>query len=758
MNATEIEAFYAPRVEKVLASIVGAANRYAATKPELQLNINFTLSASDATVRGGEVIVRRALGVEQFWQLRIQVAIRDAIEFDSQEPFPPLRIPLAVDWRGLDRFDRVCGRSLPFDSITITRTDISWDGQHWSRFGESEADALVTTLFERTVLHDSPDAGALSQRDGRWLRLDSRPQAGGQGRIWRVRDREQLEGEVFALKEMRYSKPRQSTAYKRFVAEISAAKAIKHPHIVPVIDAYLPTEDNDRSTPFYVMPWAEETLQKGKSYRGNVGAVLELGIKLASALEAAHKAGILHRDVKPANVLLFGHDRVPTLADFGICFMRDGEERLTRTDGDTVGSDDYVAPELRGGRLEDIDERVDVYSLGKTLYYALSGGRVFPLAAFQDPRFDLRRAETPDVALDHFYGILSNTVSDDRELRYRSMTDFREQAQRALENVRRFEPYRDGMYGRKASSSERASRLVGALRSTTDIARADIARESVDDCVAEVASIVNAAVGSEQPLPIPVERQREIARVAAEVLLSAALPLVVADERRSFVRLLSALETPLEEGHRSKAQDVVQALWRAATAAMAYGVASVAWHLERWTHLDAILQLHNSNPYGLIYLDIAEDHSTRTWEWIGDTLAHSDVMRTVAPRTHAILTEVLESTAALLVLGYAIGQPKDRWDEAFTELGAADFPALYSDAWLDSLPRTLRQNAPLSADLAVSLYHLDSNPATAVARLREACSLLTPSLRRAMAQRRHNPFRFHSGTQWARWCGNAEGE
>ena len=90
----------------------------------------------------------------------------------------------------------------------------------------------------------------------------------------------------------------------------------------------------------------------------------------ASALDAAHAAGLVHRDVKPANVLLAGDHAY--LADFGLTRMLSSEEQLTET-GECLGTVDFMAPEqLQGGP---VDARADVYSLGCVLFAALPGAR-----------------------------------------------------------------------------------------------------------------------------------------------------------------------------------------------------------------------------------------------------------------------------------------------------------------------------------------------------------------------------------------------
>src|SRR5213079_3237888 len=101
--------------------------------------------------------------------------------------------------------------------------------------------------------------------------------------------------------------------------------------------------------------------------------VLRIGLALAGALQHAHDRGVVHRDVKPQNVIVpeapRSADGVAKLADFGVAHLA-GDEPLTRT-GDVVGTLAYMAPEQAAG--EPIDERCDLYALGLVLYEALAG-------------------------------------------------------------------------------------------------------------------------------------------------------------------------------------------------------------------------------------------------------------------------------------------------------------------------------------------------------------------------------------------------
>src|SRR5262249_34230130 len=110
-------------------------------------------------------------------------------------------------------------------------------------------------------------------------------------------------------------------------------------------------------------------------------SVAELGVQAAEALEHAHQHGIVHRDVKPANLLLDPQGQL-WVTDFGLARLGD-EANLTLT-GDLVGTVRYMSPEQAEGRRDLLDHRTDVYSLGVTLYELLTLRPAFPGSDRQD--------------------------------------------------------------------------------------------------------------------------------------------------------------------------------------------------------------------------------------------------------------------------------------------------------------------------------------------------------------------------------------
>ncbi|MEU1040183.1 protein kinase [Streptomyces sp. NPDC005551] len=198
-------------------------------------------------------------------------------------------------------------------------------------------------------------------------RLLSKLGHGGMGTVWRAKD-ETVDREV-AVKEPRVPdhlpERERANAFERMRREARAAARLDHPAVVNVHDVAVVDGQ----------PWIVMELVRGRSLgaalqEGTLGVreAATVGLEVLGALEAAHAAGILHRDVKPDNVLLGSHDRV-VLTDFGIAQI-EGETNLTDTGG-FVGSPEYIAPERVLGQRP--GPASDLWSLGVVLYAATEG-------------------------------------------------------------------------------------------------------------------------------------------------------------------------------------------------------------------------------------------------------------------------------------------------------------------------------------------------------------------------------------------------
>jgi WD40 repeat protein/tRNA A-37 threonylcarbamoyl transferase component Bud32 len=237
-----------------------------------------------------------------------------------------------------------------------------------------------------------------------------------------------------ALKLLAASLAEDKSFRDRFLRESELAASIDHPNIVPIYGAGT-TED----LLFIAMRYVEGRDLKERLQRGRLEPADAIGIlaQVASALDAAHARGLVHRDVKPSNVLLDpgarpdGSDHV-YLADFGLT-RRVSEEAAIGDDGHLMGTIDYVAPEQIAG--EKIDGRADVYSLGCVLYECLVGqppfrrdsglAVVFAHLETEPPAPSSQRPELPG-ALD---AVVAKALSKEPEERY---TSCRKLAQAAL--------------------------------------------------------------------------------------------------------------------------------------------------------------------------------------------------------------------------------------------------------------------------------------------------------------------------------------
>ena|GEM_PF-748171 len=187
---------------------------------------------------------------------------------------------------------------------------------------------------------------------------------GGMGVVYRAQD---AEGRLVALKLLLAKRSQEQHARKRFEKEVSALSRLRHPQIVPILG----TGEHEGS-PWLALEYVEGESLQARLARGPlpIDEAVRVARQLAQALGYMHRCGVLHRDLKPDNVLLRGDEAL--LTDFGLVLDEAGGTRLTAA-GQFLGTPGYWAPEQARGETEDFGPQTDVYGLGAVLYACLTG-------------------------------------------------------------------------------------------------------------------------------------------------------------------------------------------------------------------------------------------------------------------------------------------------------------------------------------------------------------------------------------------------
>ena len=190
---------------------------------------------------------------------------------------------------------------------------------------------------------------------------------GGMGIVFKARDTK-LDRDV-AVKFMTPSLLVDDLATERFFREARSAAKINHPNVVTVHAV-----ERAKNLPYLVMEFVQgETLDEALGQNGQLTMerVIEIASQLTAGLSAAHGEGIIHRDVKPANILIMDQSGQVKLADFGLAH-RFGASSLTQS-GMMVGTPEFTSPEQCEPDLNQVDHRADLFSLGSVLYYLCCG-------------------------------------------------------------------------------------------------------------------------------------------------------------------------------------------------------------------------------------------------------------------------------------------------------------------------------------------------------------------------------------------------
>lgn len=263
---------------------------------------------------------------------------------------------------------------------------------------------------------------AKSKSFGPWENLGQIGE-GGAGHVFKVQHAET--GELGALKRLKNTNRRE-----RFKDEVEAVRKLEHPGIVRLLDANLDEE------PYY----AVYEFEPGGSV-GDLSPDELLGIPLAqrlhlceqvcAALQVAHDAGLIHRDVKPDNILISVDRKSARLCDFGLVFFEEGERHTATME--QVGSRFFIPPEMEDGRADQVSSSSDIYCMGKVIYYVVSG-KIFARERHRDEAYDLCKLLS-DPYLEAISQLLDDAITPDPETRMSSAGTLRMLLTMARKNI-----------------------------------------------------------------------------------------------------------------------------------------------------------------------------------------------------------------------------------------------------------------------------------------------------------------------------------
>ena len=593
---------------------------------------------------------------------------------------------------------------------------------------------------------DEPTHGERS----RWVG-DAVLSARGRSKVLKVRERDNLAGDQYALKELKHHA--NTTAVRRFAREVEVTRslAVSNVGVVPVIDYYVPRH-GEVAQPWYVMPLASSSLEGATEYKGDVLAVLRLGIHLARTLAAAHDAAIIHRDLKPANLLKMS-DGTVKIADFGIAFIRDEDERLTGDYAHTVGTRPFIAPELiLQGPAPAVTPMVDVYSLGKTLYALASGGTVFEREDHRADEYNLAFG-TGDDAFEHFHALLDRMVTRDPRERFQDARSVTLAFERAVVAVEMGAVVVPGMYGTGDTPLAMHRALFASLISQAPgrgRARARATDSAVDAAAARIAMTGQPGIPPDQTLD-PGDGAAAVAIDCGEFLLAAGAAMLMAEEDELVHEWVSRLKALLEFEH-SRATRRDKILHDAAAFALV-AAGGIAWKHASLGPLRAVIDGYHANADSISYLPLSGAAAEVSAKWLADGLRGSLVLAEAEPWVCNNAETVVGLVSGLALLRHLGWMPAA--ERAAVELEASsfdDFHALFDPywAWMSEIGLRCRENPSFAARLG------DILAVTSERDLAKACARLHPLLMRLIQSRYRGRRSIRIGHVdqrggWSRW-------
>jgi serine/threonine protein kinase len=298
------------------------------------------------------------------------------------------------------------------------------------RKGLESSDEVSKAVYE-TVLDE------LDARDKPWqlgnYEILEQIGCGGMGVIYRARQRHSRR--IVAVKRVLSYRADSHGALQRFRREAQAVASLDHPNILPIYEV----SESEDGLPFFSMKLAEKGSlhENAASLRDEPRKCVQLMAKVARAVEYAHSRGVLHRDLKPGNILLSDRGE-PLVSDFGLAKLLDGNNDLTRS-LTTFGTAGFIAPEQADGAAAHFTPVADVYSLGAVLFNVLAGRPPFlgsnPVSVIRqasETQAPKLRSLAPSVDRD-LETICARCLERDPKARYQSAGDLAADLERWLD-------------------------------------------------------------------------------------------------------------------------------------------------------------------------------------------------------------------------------------------------------------------------------------------------------------------------------------
>ena len=416
-------------------------------------------------------------------------------------------------------------------------------------------------------------------------RLDEKVGSGGQGTVWRAFRGEG--SEAVALKRLKLSHPKKRARFVQEVKIHAALSGVKARNVMPLLDHNLDETANGGIEGYLVMPLAHQSLENvAATLRGRVELSLEVFCDVVNGVKAAHDAGIVHRDIKPGNILFMDATlRNALVSDFGICLLREtpDEDRITEV-GETVGAKYFMAPEQQQGGVSDVTPAADVYALGKLLHYMLTGRYLYRERLYEAfTEAELASEHRLSVIHDE---VLSKTIIEEPAHRIQSAAELSDACRAVLDQFRNVGSVATAPNGMQATELQRLYNEYVHDFTAADSRRVSLRFDEVRHHIREYWRALRVRIESEPARSA--EATEELIRSQSNALAAtlALSRLDAADVFSQFKRLLE-FTTDLSEGQGGYV--AVSSVPQPQAGFLYMTAATLALHHQSWTLFEQLL-------------------------------------------------------------------------------------------------------------------------------------------------------------------------